>query len=216
MTEKALLLVSHDRELIAHWERALGHKHATSLDSFSALKECAQAPSATVWLDLSLPGLPGWSDPNWQVLLGAQAPGALVAADSTPHDARAMAALDAGCAGYCHAFADAQTLGQVNEVVQAGQIWVGRHLMQRLLAGARLAKAPPKAPTTESTSDWGIDLTAREREIALQAANGASNLIIAENCGISERTVKAHLGAVFTKLNIADRLQLALRVHGIS
>jgi DNA-binding NarL/FixJ family response regulator len=59
-------------------------------------------------------------------------------------------------------------------------------------------------------------LTQREREIANLAANGASNQLIADNCGISERTVKAHLSAVFTKLNVSDRLQLALRVHGIS
>lgn len=216
MTGKALLLVSHDRELIAHWQRALNHRNSTSLNSFSALMACTQAPSTTVWLDLNLPGLPDWNDAGWQALLGVHTSGALVAADSNPDDGRAMAALDAGCAGYCHAFADAQTLSQVNEVVQAGQIWVGRHLMQRLLAGARLAKTKSKPLTAESMHAWSADLTAREQEIAVQAANGASNQAIAASCGISERTVKAHLGAVFSKLHITDRLQLALRVHGIS
>jgi len=33
--------------------------------------------------------------------------------------------------------------------------------------------------------------------------------------GISERTVKAHLTSIFEKLDVADRLQLALLVHGI-
>ena len=51
--------------------------------------------------------------------------------------------------------------------------------------------------------------------MAVLAANGASNQAIATDCGISERTVKAHLTAVFEKLNLTDRLQLALRVHGI-
>lgn len=214
MTGKALLLVSHDQELVAHWQRALGHPNSTALNSFASLVACAQAPSATIWLDLSLPGLPDWGDSCWQALLGAQTSAALVAADSNPQDERAMAALDAGCAGYCHAFADPQTLCQIHEVVQNGQIWVGRHLMQRLLAGARLAKSKQQA--TKNLPEWSENLTAREREIAVQAANGASNLAIAESCAISERTVKAHLGAVFSKLHITDRLQLALRVHGIS
>jgi DNA-binding NarL/FixJ family response regulator len=58
-------------------------------------------------------------------------------------------------------------------------------------------------------------LTAREREIAKLAARGTSNLQIAETCDISERTVKAHMSSIFDKLSITDRLQLALRVHGI-
>jgi DNA-binding NarL/FixJ family response regulator len=33
--------------------------------------------------------------------------------------------------------------------------------------------------------------------------------------GITERTVRAHLSAVFEKLGVTDRLQLTLRVHGI-
>ena len=37
----------------------------------------------------------------------------------------------------------------------------------------------------------------------------------ATDCGTSDRTGKAHLTAVFEKLNLTDRLQLALRVHGI-
>ena len=52
-------------------------------------------------------------------------------------------------------------------------------------------------------------------EVAILAANGASNLAIARDCKISERTVKAHLSAVFEKLNLTDRPPLALRVHGI-
>ena len=83
--------------------------------------------------------------------------------------------------------------------------------MHRLLHGAR-ALAPSGKPAVQ----WDQGLTQREREVALLAANGASNSDIATECGISERTVKAHLTAVFAKINITDRLQLALRVHGIS
>lgn len=59
-------------------------------------------------------------------------------------------------------------------------------------------------------------LSEREHTVALRAANGASNERIADALGITERTVRAHMSAVFSKLNVADRLQLALLVHGIS
>ena len=52
--------------------------------------------------------------------------------------------------------------------------------------------------------------------MARYAASGQSNAQIADALGITERTVKAHLSAVFEKLEVTDRLQLALRVHGIS
>jgi DNA-binding NarL/FixJ family response regulator len=114
--------------------------------------------------------------------------------------------------GYCHAFADVATLRQVRQVVEAGQVWVGVTLMRRLVQSA--AQAAPQAPKLDAS--WANELTEREHEIAIFAANGASNIEIARNCNISERTVKAHLSAVFAKLNLTDRLQLALRVHGIN
>ena len=38
---------------------------------------------------------------------------------------------------------------------------------------------------------------------------------VAACLGITERTVKAHLTSIFDKLDVADRLQLALKVHGV-
>lgn len=123
-----------------------------------------------------------------------------------------MEALDAD-AGYCHAYSDPATLRQVQQVIDAGQVWIGKSLMQRLLHGTKQLTGS----VATAKDDWSAGLTAREREVAVLAANGASNMAIATECSISERTVvKAHLSAVFTKLNITDRLQLALRVHGIS
>lgn len=84
--------------------------------------------------------------------------------------------------------------------------------MQQLIQSANRAATPPAATNANA---WQSSLTAREREVAKLAANGASNLQIGEACGISERTVKAHLSAVFEKLEITDRLQLVLKVHGI-
>jgi DNA-binding NarL/FixJ family response regulator len=56
-------------------------------------------------------------------------------------------------------------------------------------------------------------LAPREREIALLVGSGANNREIAERLSITESTVKAHLTSVFRKLDVPDRLRLALVVR---
>ena len=53
----------------------------------------------------------------------------------------------------------------------------------------------------------GPDLTHRERDVLQLAGTGLSNKAIAAGLRISEVTVKAHLGRVFTKLNISNRTE---------
>ena len=53
-------------------------------------------------------------------------------------------------------------------------------------------------------------LTSREREVLILVASGLPNRNIARDLGISEKTVKNHLAAVFVKLGVSDRTQAAL------
>lgn len=205
------ILVTQDFGLQVHWQKAL-HTYTTEvIGSFADLLQRTRNGAGIVWLDSALRGLPGWSDPQWHTLL--QQPGLrLVATASNPDDNAAIAALDAGCAGYCHAYAQAATLQQVAQVVATGHVWIGPTLMQRLIQGANRAATL----TQTQTNHWRSALTPRECEVAEMTAKGASNQEIAARCGISERTVKAHLSAIFEKLGVVDRLQLTLKVHGIA
>ncbi len=202
--------VSSDTGLIEHWQRAFRPDKQLIASRFSNLRQLKLDQDALTLIDLSLPDLPLWNDEQWKSLMhGRQV--RVVAASSNPKDGEAIEALDAGCAAYCHAFSDAATLLQVAQVVQAGHVWIGKTLMQRLIQSAGRAAALAAEPIV----DWRDGLTQREQEVAVLAANGASNHHISLDCKISERTVKAHLSSVFDKLNLTDRLQLALRVHGI-
>jgi DNA-binding NarL/FixJ family response regulator len=99
----------------------------------------------------------------------------------------------------------------VAEVALQGGLWIGESLMRRLLQGtAHIAMPRPKS----APADWAALLTERERQVALAVAAGASNKEIARQLAITERTVKAHTSAIFGKLNVRDRLQLSLIVHG--
>lgn len=134
----------------------------------------------------------------------------LVILADEPTEDDALAALEAGAAGYCNSHAAPEVLKQVATVVGNGGLWVGQRLMQRLLAGtARLV------PASSAAGDWSATLTEREREVAQAVAQGASNKEIARQLDITERTVKAHVGAILEKLGARDRLQLSLIVNGI-
>ena len=53
-----------------------------------------------------------------------------------------------------------------------------------------------------------VTLTERQRQVIRLIARGYSNAEIAENLGISPRTVKAHSDALRTKLRVARRRQI--------
>ena len=56
-------------------------------------------------------------------------------------------------------------------------------------------------------------LNARERGVALEVGRGRSNAEIAGALHISVPTVKTHVSSVLTKLNLNNRVQIALLVH---
>ncbi|PHV11384.1 response regulator transcription factor [Chitinimonas sp. BJB300] len=208
MTEIPLFLITHDAGLAKHWQAALVATSASLLSSFAELGGWELPAGAVVWIDADLPDLPHWDAPEWVHLRGVAR---LVLASSNPQRPVAIAALEQGFAAYCHAYADFEMLRQILGVVASGNVWIGQALMQQLLRSVQLAAQP----ATPRLPDWVQGLTEREQEIARLAANGASNREIAVQCSITERTVKAHLAASFAKLGVTDRLQLALRVHGI-
>lgn len=128
-----------------------------------------------------------------------------------PDDEQALACFAAGARGYCNTHAVPDLLRQVADVVAQGGLWIGETLMQRLLRGTTqlLSAQPPAAKVA-----WGTTLTKREREVAQAVAAGASNKEVARQFNITERTVKAHVGAILEKLGVRDRLQLAIIVNG--
>jgi len=51
----------------------------------------------------------------------------------------------------------------------------------------------------------GAALSAREVEVLRELVSGARSKDISAKLGISERTVKAHLGSIYQKLGVASR-----------
>ncbi len=140
-------------------------------------------------------------------------PAPLVVLSDQPCESQAAACLAAGASGYCNTHAAPAVLQQIAAVVAQGGLWLGTDLLQRLMGSAAtlLARQQPRATGAEALDA----LTERELEVARLVAAGASNREIASRLGITERTVKAHLGTIFSKLQVRDRLQLSLKINGL-
>ncbi len=137
----------------------------------------------------------------------------VVVLSDEPDEALVMQALAAGAAGCCNSRAAPEVLRQVALVVSNGGLWVGQSLLQRLVGST--SKVFGQRPKEVKNERWEDKLSDRERQVARLVASGSSNREVADHLNISERTVKAHMSAIFEKLGLRDRLQLSLRINGL-
>lgn len=148
-------------------------------------------------------------------LLGQVAPGflsfigrlcgaaSLLMGDAAGDPGQELAALASGVAACCPPELDAAELERVLGIVLDGGVW--------LSPAARAGLAGRLQAVPEGGSQAALaGLTARQLEVAERVSHGESNKAIARSLDITERTVKAHLTAIFERLGITDRLQLAL------
>ncbi len=197
-----ILLLSHDLFVLQRWQDACGDASVTEYRSIQFLPE----RHGQLWLiDKDFCDYTALrSDRRWASWARNNR---LILADCAPQDETGLEFLQAGGAGYCHTFSAPTLLRQIIDIVAAGEIWVGRSLMQRLLSSVH--QHAPIAP--KSFQLQGLS----EREIAVveRVAKGCSNKEIGDELGITVRTVKAHLTTIFSKLEVRDRLQLVAKLR---
>ncbi|HEX7084789.1 MAG TPA: response regulator transcription factor [Vicinamibacterales bacterium] len=92
--------------------------------------------------------------------------------------------------------------------VHAGEAWIDRMTMGRVLADFSRPVGPGDGDAAKVSS-----LTDRERQVVALIGEGLKNRQIAERLFISETTVRHHLTAVFGKLEVSDRLELLIRAY---
>ena len=165
-------------------------------DGPAALALARERTPDVILLDLKLPGMDGLT-----VLseLQAQSKNArvLVLTSVTDHGAAATA-LRHGAAGVLYKDVDPDALVRAIRAVHDGHLLIAPEA-----AGALLRNANDRTASLDA-------LTAREREVLAELAQGRSNREIARALRVSEKTVKAHVSSVLAKLGVQDRTQAAL------
>jgi DNA-binding NarL/FixJ family response regulator len=116
----------------------------------------------------------------------------------------------AGAHGFCKENISDALLNRAVQMVCEGEYWIQRKLIANIIDD--LAKELMQTHEHPATGENPVldALTPRELEVAKMVRLGGNNKMIARELDISERTVKAHLSAIFRKLDIQNRLHLAL------
>jgi DNA-binding NarL/FixJ family response regulator len=110
-----------------------------------------------------------------------------------------------GAAGYLLKNTPPEELALAIQAVHKGYTHLGPGLGRKIIA-----QIPD--PALSSSVGWG-KLTPREQEIVRLIARGANNREIAEALYISEKTVKNHITNILSRLNLRDRIQVAIFAH---
>ncbi|MBJ6752436.1 response regulator transcription factor [Geomonas anaerohicana] len=128
-----------------------------------------------------------------------------------PDPEEGLAFLKVGIVGYANSYIARDNLLEALRVVAGGGVWLGQQVIQQLILEA--AQNSAAAGKERNTEKLFAPLTPTERRVAEMVAAGRTNLEIAADMGIVERTVKAHLTSIYGKLPAGNRLSLALLVN---
>lgn len=121
-------------------------------------------------------------------------------------------AMRAGAMGIVLKEHAAEVLIKAIKKVHEGEVWLDRLTVGSVLQDIRETK--PTEPEQQKIAS----LTEREREVIGLVGEGLKNKLIASRLFISETTVTHHLSSIFSKLEVADRLELIIYAfrHGLA
>ena len=120
-----------------------------------------------------------------------------------------------GVHGFCQRDITSELLLKAVNAVVCGELWMPRALITRIIDDLTRDGTQETRERVASGDSVTSCLTPRELEVARMVHKGGNNKTIARKLDISERTVKAHLSSIFRKLNIENRLHLAIFFHNV-
>jgi DNA-binding NarL/FixJ family response regulator len=211
-SDVAVLLVD-DQDLVRSGLRRILRRK----DGFTIVAECSdgdEVPDAVathrpdvVVMDLRMKRVDG-IEATGRLTAGGGPP--VLALTTFNDDELLSGALRAGAAGFVLKDSSAEELIRAVRAVACGDSYLDTAVTARVLTTYRNAAAPPPAKPV-------ADVTARELDVLTLIAKGCSNTEIAATLGISNVTVKSHIGRIFVKLGLRDRAAAIVYAydHGI-
>jgi len=164
-------------------------------DGAEAVELAADTAPDVVLMDLSMPIMDGVT--ATRVLLAARPEIAVVVLTSFADQVRVAEALAAGAVGYLLKDSHPRDLLAGIRAAAAGYAPLDPRVARSLLPSGR-------------TPDPAAQLSQRELQVLRLVTKGMANKQIGRALGISEHTVKVHLGSVFRQIGVGDRTSAAM------
>jgi DNA-binding NarL/FixJ family response regulator len=164
--------------------------------------EMAQSRSDldAVFVDLMMPGLHGEAAVKEFAKRRPELPVIVLSSSENPSDVKRV--LNAGALGYIPKSASPQTVLSALQLVLTGNIYVPPFL-------AHAPEGAANQPSSAAKSLVLTQLTERQVDVLKLLSDGLANKEISARLGIAEKTVKAHVAAIFKTLNVVNRTQAA-------
>jgi DNA-binding NarL/FixJ family response regulator len=176
-----------------------------AIDGGDAIAQAGALRPDIVVMDLMMPGIDGIEA---TARIRADLPEVeVIALTSFVEEARVLAAIEAGAAGFLLKDAEADELAAAIRAAAAGEV----HL-DPAIAGivARRMRAGNADTAARQAADGVASLTQRERDVLACVAQGLPNRAVADRLGITERTARTHVSNILAKLGLSSRTQAAL------
>ncbi|GAB4226402.1 MAG: response regulator transcription factor [Methyloligellaceae bacterium] len=173
--------------------------------SFDGLQEILEKSSDIdlVMLDLTMPGVKGFSGLMYLRAQFPQIPVVIVSANEDPGAIRRS--IEFGASGFIPKSLPVETIREAVRTILEGGVWT-----------------PPDLDLSEADDDETGDLiqrlatlTPQQVRVLMMLSEGLLNKQIAYKLGVSEATVKAHVSAILQKLGVDSRTQAVIAVNKI-
>jgi len=166
-------------------------------DGAECLRLVSSLDPDVVLMDLQMPGMDGIT--AIEHLRRENPEVAIVILTTFNEDELMLQGLKAGARGYLLKDTNRQTLLNTIAAAARGETLLSPEILSRVLTLQNGANRDINSSNIDSP------LTDRELEVLRAVSLGKRNKEIAYNLGISERTVKAHLSSIFSKLDVDSR-----------
>jgi DNA-binding NarL/FixJ family response regulator len=161
-----------------------------------------------VLMDIRMPQMDGIA--ATAALRRLDAPPQVIVLTTFQADEQVMSALRAGAGGFLLKDTPPAEIIAAIRLVASGEAMLSPSVTRTLLSHVGDAET---AERRGSAVRRLAALTDREREVAIAVGSGASNAEVATTLFMSEATVKAHVSRLLSKLDVANRVQIAIVVH---
>jgi NarL family two-component system response regulator LiaR len=206
MNEPITILLVDDHTVVRQGVRALLGTHpdlqviGEAESAEEALPLVEELVPDVVLLDLLLPGMSGVEAARQIKHISPRSQ--VVVLTSSAEDEHIFPALRAGALSYLLKDIRPRELAESIRKAARGESVLHSRVAARMIAEVREAK--------RQTPPAFADLTARELDVLQLLADGQTNAAIAEQLALSEKTVRGYVSNILSKLQLADRTQVAV------